>query len=205
VYRGYPVPWFVTWFKDGQPCPAGDGEPDFRVITIEKIGQAVLQRRCWVCGDWLGRNLSFVIGPMCAVNRNTAEPPCHRDCANWSARACPFLTRPHAHRRDAGLPAEIDPEQPNTAGIMLTRNPGVALVWTTRSYEIHRDPHGGVLFEVGTPDDVRWWAEGQPATREAVQQSIDTGLPALEAIAAEHDELDALAQAVAEAQELLPA
>jgi hypothetical protein len=204
VHRGYPVPWFVTWLKDGEPCERGDAEPDFRVITPGSIEVAVLQKRCWVCGGTLGRYMSFVIGPMCAVNRNTAEPPSHLDCADWSARACPFLTRPHMKRNEGkSKPEGVD--WSNSPGIVLTRNPGVALVWTTTSYRIHRDPNGGVLFQIGKPEHVRWYCEGRSATRAEVQHSIDTGLPALEEIAAEHGELDALAREVERAGALLPA
>jgi hypothetical protein len=87
---------------------------------------------------------------------------------------------------------------------MLTRNPGVALVWTTRRYGLKHDPGGGMLFDIGDPESVSWWCEGRAATREEVQHSIDTGLPALEEIAAEHGELAALAREVKRAEALLP-
>jgi hypothetical protein len=61
---------------------------------------------------------------------------------------------------------------------MITRNPGVALVWVTRSYRLQRVP-GGVLFEIGDPLKVLWFAQGRPATRAEVDASIETGLPAL--------------------------
>src|ERR1041385_2432550 len=82
VERGYPVPWFVAFV---------DGHYDFRVIGPGKIARAVQENRCWICGDTLGSYLCFPIGPMCAINRVTSEPPSHRECAEWSARACPFL------------------------------------------------------------------------------------------------------------------
>src|SRR5437764_29347 len=83
--RGFPVPWFVAWI---------DGKPDFRVVDQRKMAIAVSEKRCWVCGDFLGRYMAFVIGPMCAVNRVSSEPPSHRECAEFSVRACPFLTKP---------------------------------------------------------------------------------------------------------------
>lgn len=202
VSRGYPVPWFVTWLKDGEPCERGDGEPDFRVITSGTIHEAVTQKRCWVCGEKLGKYMSFVIGPMCAVNLNTAEPPSHTECADWSARACPFLTRPHMKRNEGkALPDGAG----DASGIMLRRNPGVALVWTTTSYRIRSDGQGGVLFQIGKPRDTRWYCEGRPATRAEVQHSIDTGLPALEELAAAEGALDVLRREVDRAETLLPA
>src|SRR5262245_41338481 len=107
--RGYPVPWFVEWIN---------GAPEFRVMDTRQWKVAVQQRRCWVCGYALGKYLSFVVGPMCGINRTTSEPPSHLDCADWSARACPFLTRPHMVRRDSAMPEDARPG----AGVMLERN-----------------------------------------------------------------------------------
>src|SRR6267154_1896953 len=89
--RGYPVPWFVEWI---------DGKPDFRVMDSDKLVEAIKYKRCWVCGGPLGHYKVFTIGPMCMVNRTSAEPPSHRDCAEFSVRNCPFLTTPDMHRRE---------------------------------------------------------------------------------------------------------
>lgn len=170
--RGYPVPWFVHW--EGE-------EPDFRVIGAGKIREAHLFERCWVCGERRGRFMAFVLGPMCAVNRTSSEPPCHRDCAIFSAKACPFLTRPKMRRNKKGVEGKLES---NSAGVAIDRNPGVALVWETRSYDLFvpPPPHnkgGGVLFQIGEPIAVHWFAEGREATRAEVMHSIETGLPLL--------------------------
>lgn len=178
VHRGYPVPWFVEWIVNGQSAPIGTGEPDFRVMSHERFSLVLKTPLCWICGGRLGAYRSFVIGPMCAVNRTSGEPPSHRECGEWSARNCPFLSRPHMRRREAGKQEGLV----EAAGIMLDRNPGVALVWTTRSYKPFNAP-GGVLFEIGEPEDVTWWAEGRPATRAEILASIDSGLPALRGLA----------------------
>lgn len=159
--RGYPVPWFVADVY---------GKPDHRVVRPGGVSIALKRRLCWVCGGVLGAHKSFVAGPMCALNRVSAEPPSHLECADWSARACPFLSRPHARRRDAGKPEDV--EKP--AGVALMRNPGAALVWTTRRFKVE---HG--LCRMGDPEHVRWYAQGRPATREEVVASIDSGLPEL--------------------------
>jgi len=178
--RGYPVPRFVAWLDvDGRPLERGQGTPEFRVIHPGAITEAINGPRCWICGGRLGRRMTFVIGPMCAVNRNSAEPPSHHDCAGYAARACPFLARPHARRRENNLPTAAG----EAAGIMLRRNPGVTLLWTTRRYRPWRDPAGGVLFEIGEPERVEWLAEGRAATRAEVLASIDSGLPALRELA----------------------
>ena len=161
--RGYPVPWFVAWI---------DGAPDFRVVEQGRIGEAILDQRCWICGEKLGRYLAFVIGPMCAVNRISSEPPSHRECAEFAARACPFLTMPKMKRNEKGLPEDYQAP----AGVFIKRNPGVAVLWISESYHLIKD-RGGVLFEVGKPVEVLWFAEGRKATRAEIMESITSGFP----------------------------
>jgi len=184
--HGYPVPWFVAWI---------DGKPDFRVIGHDAIRTATMQKRCWICGmNFDGsEDRAFVIGPMCAVNRVTAEPPAHRECAVYSATHCPFLITPNMTRRDRHKPAgtKVPP------GIMIPRNPGVALVWIAadRAWTAERQPResgGGVLFRLGEPSECLWFARGRTATRAEVLESIDSGLPLLRQMAEEDGALDEL-------------
>lgn len=163
--RGYPVPYFVAII---------DGEPDHRVVDPVKLRACLTRGVCWLCGQPLGRFKAFVIGPMCAVTRTSAEPPSHRECARYAAMACPFMTRPHMHRREAGLPeARHEP-----GGIMLMRNPGATCVWVTSEHRPFRSRHGhaGVLFDIGAPESTEWFAEGRAATRSEVDTSIYSGL-----------------------------
>jgi hypothetical protein len=186
--HGRPIPWFVH--------REVDGTPDFRVIRRGGIGDALRFTLCWVCGQPRGRHAAFVIGPMCAVNRVTAEPPSHLPCAEYSARACPFLSTPTMHRRDRGI------DHANVAGTMIPRNPGVALVWSSRTWRPFRAP-GGILFDVGDPTRWSWWAEGRPATHTEVDASIQSGMPLLmdEAI---KDGAEAVAELAAMAHRVLP-
>lgn len=164
--RGYPVPWFVEWIN---------GAPEFRVMDGRKLVRAVREKLCWVCGKPLGSFLAFTIGPMCAVNRVSSEPPSHRECAMFSARACPFLTRPHMRRREGGMPEEaVKP-----GGMMIERNPGVTLVWVTKSYRVLPQKGKSALFRIGDPTDVQTFAHGMPATHAEIHESIVSGLPAL--------------------------
>lgn len=202
--RGYPVPWFVVWLDDeGKNVRPGTGTPDFRIVFPGAMQVAYQYKRCWVCGEPLGRHQAFVVGPMCAVNRTSAEPPSHVDCADFSARACPFLARPHARRRENDLPTEE--ERAEVPGIMLRRNPGVALVWITERgrWRPFKVPNG-TLFDIGEPTGVRWYAEGREATRQEVQHSIDTGYPKLFEVAEQEDAVAELDAAVARAMPLLP-
>lgn len=181
--RGFPVPWFVQWFADANtPSAQGVGLPDFRVTDSRKYEIAVKQRRCWVCGGILGRWMAFTIGPMCAINRVSGEPPAHRDCAIFSATACPFLAMPKMRRRtnDMPMPDKIQ-VHPNN----LMRNPGVAMVWVTRSYRVNQNPETfDVVCEIGEPVEVLFFAEGRKATKAEIMDSIDSGFPKLQEAAA---------------------
>ncbi|HKX40911.1 MAG TPA: hypothetical protein VJO99_07120 [Burkholderiaceae bacterium] len=171
--RGFPVPYFVAIIN---------GEPDHRIVEPRAVKACIEQKRCWICGGPLGVYRSFTVGPMCAVNRISGEPPSHLECARYAAQACPFLSRPHAHRREAGKPPETHVNE-----AMLARNPGVALIWTTRTYRPFKGG-GTVLFEMGSPDTMEWYAEGRNATRAEVDESIASGLPTLIGMAeAEND------------------
>jgi hypothetical protein len=199
-HRGYVVPFFVAWV---------DGKPDFRATDGQKLRRCIEEGLCWLCGGPLARYVAYVIGPMCAINRVSSEPPSHLVCAEYAAQVCPFLTMPKAQRREANLP-------PHTfaAGVGLKRNPGVALVWITRDrldpFEVRRGPREhqpGVLFNVGRPVEVKWFAEGRAATRAEVVASIESGLPELLKVA-ESDRagaVDELMRRKAEAWQLLPA
>lgn len=202
-HRGYPVPWFVLWLPDGTP--------DHRAISREKWLQATKDGLCWVCGEPLGRFKTFVLGPMCGVNRTTSEPACHLDCAEWSARNCPFLSRPQMVRR------EMDFEQPNYKGLdsappgfALERNPGVTLLWTTFNFDVFRvDPSegacAGLLIHVGAPVALRAYREGRVATRAELDESEGGGIGSLLEMANKEgpDAVSALETAVARFHETL--
>jgi hypothetical protein len=191
IRRGYPVPWFVAIVDDDYHFPTADAR---------KLKLALAKRLCWVCGQKLGTHFAFVIGPMCAINYNTSEPPSHRDCAVFSAIACPFLARPHMKRR-----TEMPEGATNPAGIFLDRNPGVACVWVTRQFW-KRPVAGGLLFKIGKPEEVLWFAEGRAATRGEVLASIDSGYPILHQVAVDEgaDAVLELQEAYTRALELVP-
>jgi hypothetical protein len=189
--RGFPVPWFVAKI---------DGEWDFRVIAPGAMVRAYRQRLCWLCGEPLGRYLTFVIGPMCAINRVNSEPPSHHDCAIYALKACPFIARPNMRRNEKDLPEEYL----NAAGIHIPHNPGVMLLWVTHSYKPF-DAGNGVLFELGPPCEAVFYREGRPATRAEILDAINKGLPHLrEAAKADGGEKQLDAE-IERAMKLLPA
>jgi hypothetical protein len=198
--RGYVVPWFVDWL---------DGKPEFRAMDRSKFVRAIREKLCWVCGEKLGVYLTFVAGPMCGINRTSGEPPCHADCALWSALNCPFLSNPRMVRREDGLSPEI---RESMSGKGITRNPGVVMLWTTRSYEhwnvgkqFKGQANGEWLITMGEPESVDWYACGRPATRDEVIESIESGIHNLEALASrERGGLEALAQQRARFEKWIP-
>jgi hypothetical protein len=176
--RGFPVPYFVQW-QDGQPL--------FPIFDPTKWIRCVTKARCWVCGDELGRWMTFAIGPMCVVNRISSEPPCHAECANFSMRACPFIINPAMRRVPTERYGDVQPP----GGIMETRNPGVMVLWPTRKYMIVRTDSGPVL-KVGDPVGVTWWTRGREATAEEARAGFEDGVVALRKRALELDGPEAL-------------
>lgn len=181
--NGYPIPWFVDRQAD-KP----DGQPDFRIADGRKRAFAAAKYVCWICGRPLRRMGAFVIGPMCSINRVSADPPMHPECAHWSVRACPFLSQPRRHRDTRDMP-----EGRVTDGVMIERNPGVALVWQTTKWSTFPVQGAGFLFDVGEPIHVEWYARGREATRAEILESIRSGLPLLQA-EAEREGPEALAE-----------
>ena len=170
--RGFPVPFFAEWY---------DGRPDFRVVSAAKMARAVKTDLCWVCGEKLGIHKAFVIGPMCGINHTISDPPSHLECATFAAQHCPFLSSPLAKRNERDLPED----RRGAAGFGLKRNPGAVGVWVTKTYRAFRASQGldGILFRLGDPVRIDWYARGRRATRAEVDQSVETGLPSLRELA----------------------
>ena len=193
--NGYPVPWFV--------CEDQRGEPDFRYSDAKKLLAAIAHDRCWVCGEPLGKHRAFLVGPAGAINRVTGEPPMHRECAEFSAKACPFLTRPAAERREDDAPADavVDP-----TGQMLKHNPGVCVLWTVRAPGYRAFRRGaGVLFELDGPTKVLWLTRGRAATREEAARAIDlAAITLLVMTAGEGEAMRELESRLSAAREMLP-
>lgn len=190
--RGFPVPWFVSFIN---------GKWDFVNLDPRKIVEAYKKRICWLCGEPMGQYKSFVIGPMCSINRVSSEPPEHRDCAEYAVKACPFLARPNAKRNTAAHVGKSE----DIAGIAIEHNPMANLIWTTKDFKPMRVDHG-YLFQLGEPTAVSWWQEGRTATRAEIDAAIAKGLPLLRK-AAEADGPEGIAEmeaVVKRAQRLLP-
>lgn len=203
--RGFVVPWFVAWMDEaGEPCPPGKGTPDFRVIRPGGITMAYAQRLCWLCGQPMLPKIPrvFTIGSMCLVNRISAEPPAHWPCANYATKVCPFLTKPRMVRNKKAMPEDAS----DPGGIMLERNPGVAVLYSTLACRRIDDGSGRSLFQLGAPESLEFKCEGRDATLPELAESIRTGLPILRQLAEEEgpEAMAAFRLAVAGAFDLVP-
>lgn len=170
--RGYPVPFFVAWI---------DGKPDHRIADMRKRNRCITQELCWLCGDTLGRNRVFVLGPMGGVTMASSDAPCHLECARWAVTACPFLLNSGAKRRPVTPAVDVEIEEPG--GVMITRNPGVTLLWTATNYwleaQSRNDPKP--LFRLlGPPKGIEAYTAGRPATFEETWASVESGRALLE-------------------------
>jgi hypothetical protein len=138
--NGFPVPWFVSW---------PGGKPDFRNADPVKLAHAIRQDLCWLCGQTLGRYKTFVIKPMGAISRHSAEPPAHRDCATYAVQACPLL-----------------------------RSDCVVLLWVTHSYSLVRCGPTA-LCRMDEPLKLQAYVRGRAATRDEFYAALQEGLPTL--------------------------
>jgi hypothetical protein len=169
IQNGYPVPWFAIQI---------DGVYDFRIVDKPRIGTALKEKLCWCCGQKMGAYKAFLIGPMCAVNRVISEPPSHRDCAEWTAKVCPFLAQRQEFRRDINLDPKYSVHLEQPPGNAIMRQPGATCLWITKSFRL-LSVSNGLLFDLGEPTEVLWFKEGRPATRAEVLESIESGYPIL--------------------------
>lgn len=166
----YPIPWFVG----DSPI---DGKPDFRVIRPGGIRIAHASRSCWICGEAKGNVRTFVLGPMCMINRISSEPPSHLDCAKWAVRNCPFLANPRRKRRPLGEATASEVNGP--PGIHSPDNPGGSILWSCHDWTFD-----GEFFRVGDPYKLDCYVAGKHASAEQIHAIFDAGLARLVASAA---------------------
>lgn len=102
TYAGFPVPFAQKWF---------DGIPDFRVIDPEKIDECIKGKLCAVCGVRLGEYSFFIGGGMCMANHLFSDPAMHKQCAEFTSRACPFVSgnrAEYSHRQMDETKVEVE-------------------------------------------------------------------------------------------------
>lgn len=150
--RGYPVPHTVKWIN---------GEPDFRVIDIDKWRHAVVHRECGVCGQQLGEQIAFVGGPLSMRNRLFTDLPMHQACAEYALKVCPFIAMPtfgflkeHAGVKQGELQviSAASSERPTQFGLGLTDGYQVARV---------QGMEDDIFVYANEFSSVQWWRHGE--------------------------------------------
>jgi hypothetical protein len=147
----YPVPFVVLWIE---------GKPDFRTIDTEKAVRCYKERLCAICGRRLGEFSYFIGGDGCKRSHAFRDPAMHRECAEFSTLACPFLSGKRTGYSERALP--------NVPGYQLGVRPGYVpertYIFKTRTRWTRIEPErgGGAVFVAGQWLGVTEITEGVP-------------------------------------------
>lgn len=82
-WKGFPIP-FTTLIKE-------DGTPDFRGTDQHRWAECVTKGLCGLCGQPLIYWQAFIGGEKCKESRLFFDPAMHVKCAEFAAKACPFI------------------------------------------------------------------------------------------------------------------
>jgi hypothetical protein len=110
--QDYPIPFFV---------PIIDGEPNFRLLDLQKRDHCVKRKLCPVCGKKLPSDYSYLIcGPMGYKNRVSTDSPMHRVCAEFALAVCPHIYFEKAERK-AGTAAHVAPKSDTVLLVKISK------------------------------------------------------------------------------------
>ncbi len=139
TFRGLPVPYFAS--------TRPDGTPDFKVIDETRRIHCMREKRCWICGEFLGYWMVFVGGPRSAESRLYLDGPSHKECVDDALRLCPFILGKTGYTESQKAPPRwkqwlakarvitlVDPVAPETMVLYTTRR--FSLVKHPQSHEI---------------------------------------------------------------------
>jgi hypothetical protein len=126
--RGLPIPYATLRV---------DGRPDFRTLDLERVERCIQDRLCGVCGRTLDYWIAFIGGPACERNRLFRDPAMHPQCADYAARACPFISGARTKYSSRPLPegeglaTHVDVNMADHE-----RRPVDMFIFTTRRYRV---------------------------------------------------------------------
>jgi len=132
------VPFVMLWV---------DGKPDFRAVDSEKIMECYKSKLCGICGRRLGEFSYFIGGDGCKRNHVFLDPAMHRECAEFSAIVCPFLSGQREGYSERPIPKKND--------IVIATRPAwvpenkYILKSRTKWTEMRPEAGGGVAFKAG--------------------------------------------------------
>lgn len=150
---GMPIPKFATW---------SNGKPNLTVMDMAFAKQAIEGQRCFICSQPLGRHKAFVGGPKSVASKAYAEPPFHRDCAEFGLSVCPFIVQGRSYRKNKPSEAfvtntNIDPENPNIFGLVIA---------SRSTYYPHHQ-----TFLLQDPAPPVWWSRGRLADKNEIDKA----------------------------------
>lgn len=176
IVNGYVVPWFVAWYdENGKQCNENTpgAKPSFPTIDFLKIRHAWRRNLCWICGNPMGSNKAFVLGPSSAIMGMSTEPPSHLACAGYAVVTCPFITDPN--HRYAGDKRPLKPSE-HVIDMMSDRNPGLAVIWVTKTFEIDTTTRHPMFRITGQPVGIQFWKEKRRATYKEVADAMQVAI-----------------------------
>lgn len=154
-HKRMPVPYFVAYV--GQ-------DPDFRLHDAKKQHACLSHRKCAICGKPLPAEAFLISGPLGLKNRVSSDTWMHQACAQFSLDNCPYLSRQHTDRREAGLLShtlQADYHAPNKpAEVYLIRTDKYQVLRTSQGPLINYRPLASLrhTYVDGrlTPDPAGW-------------------------------------------------
>jgi hypothetical protein len=147
VWNGLPVPWTTMLI---------DGEPDFRSIDILRVLDCAKKRMCGICGkeipkgDWI----AFIGGPLCVKHRQFVDPPMHKDCAYFSAKACPFLAG--TKREYATGESKTEKSKPDLILKIEQKRPDTMFIYLCKTFEYIATEQGIMFMPAERPRKLDW-------------------------------------------------
>lgn len=133
--------------------------------------------QCRICGSFLGRYHSYVLGIEQCLSQCADAGPCHRDCATKEAEA------------DAGASGEL------------------RAVWTTkhRAEAFRDEANQRILGRIVSVHSVAWITpDGKPATYAEIEAAFAPAIEAAQAKATSEDEINSLVNQIATLHQFMP-
>jgi hypothetical protein len=133
TYSGYPVPFTQAWIND---------TPDFRAVDPARTMQCVQEKLCAICGQRLGEKSCFIGGPLSKTNWLFTDPPMHRQCAEFAARACPFVSGNRLDYSDR----PVNPKMAKVQEMVSTHRPATMYLLTAWTQKTRLVRHNGSML-----------------------------------------------------------
>jgi hypothetical protein len=162
-WRGYPI-HFTVLVK-------ANGDPDFKAMDESRRIEAFEKNLCHLCG-WKLKDgpYAFIGGPLCVDSHHFVDGPMHVECAEYAAKACPFLSSPtgkyHQRPPEGGGLFDLDTQvlvydqvanvRPDRMGLVVTyhyswsRNGGTYGRGKGMPHAIDPSPSGQIVCVAGS-------------------------------------------------------